>query len=147
MPWFFQVGLIERSLMHGDVVRRTSEPSGQLGYIYDCLVLCFLQVKGTNQIIPSVNSKLLTDCYVSSICTPTYWSSWDVVFVWSGSRFYKGKSVVFLLFYHWPKVCSICWGGGGSIQGGFTWLNSKLNIILEKTEVIRGALSVFPSPE
>ena len=53
-----QVGLADRSLMPGDVVRRMIQgQDSQRGYVRRTSVKCHLQLLGTNKIIANVDSK------------------------------------------------------------------------------------------
>lgn len=55
--------------MPGDIIRSNVSRDGVYpkGVVIDCTVECFLQVKGSSQVISRVDSRLLKDCYVSFI--------------------------------------------------------------------------------
>ena len=62
----FQITLVDRSLMPGDVIRRMiSGKSSQRGYVQDLSVRCHLFIKGTNKYIYDVDAKDLKPLRVS----------------------------------------------------------------------------------
>jgi len=64
--FLFQVGLADRSLMPGDVVRRMIKGKDtQRGYCRDIFVTACVQVVGTKQVIPDVPSEHLVPLEVS----------------------------------------------------------------------------------
>lgn len=59
--------------MPGDIIR-WNNGAGQKGFVTECNVICWLQIKGTNQIISQVSSKLLEDPHVSKGYSKREWS-------------------------------------------------------------------------
>ena len=56
----FQVELVDRSLLPGDVVRSLSNPQGQKGHIKDVNVYVDFRIAGTSHIIKNMRANKLT---------------------------------------------------------------------------------------
>ena len=67
---WFQIILVDRSLMPGDVVRRLiSGKESQRGFVQNCRIKCHLQIQGTDQFIYNIDAKDLQPQEVSA-CFP-----------------------------------------------------------------------------